>query len=437
MSGKDKTENESDIKLPENPEDITAATWLDLFNRLNNTLSTIQEDLKDIKTVKSQVSSFSTEWKESVDTQLATAATKSDSQRFKINLLTNMVINQEERLEVAENRITAAYEHEIKPNLVLHGIPEKAEETKEQLEEEISNFFKSTMELTDKEIPLNDAFRMGTGRARPILLKLKYPNDKAKIFANASKLKDKTNSNKKMYFIHDDMSDKQTETRQFYRELIKENKTKQKDDQLKIKMSRGRVLVNNEVVKQKVRPTTKADILRMTEKQLEITRAAKLIPGPDHIEKGSEYVSYIMTAKTTDDVQRALNKLKIKHADATHVSAAYRLKSPTGPYKQKAIDDKDFGIGRAILKVLKEKELEETAVFIVRYYGRAHLRKRRFEIAEQLTEQAIQTWVSKKARQNIRHTRKNSQSSITSALDSQDEGLDECQSITGEEKNDA
>ena len=189
-----------------------------------------------------------------------------------------------------------------------------------------------------------------------------------------------------MYFVHEDMTDEQSEVHQFYRDLVKENKEKDQQDQLKIKMQRGQLMVNSETLKAKVSPPTKSSILRMTKTELDVIKAMKLVRGPEHIEKGSQYISYALKVKTTQDVDRAYTKLKIKHADATHISCGYRLNDPIGPFRQEAIDDQDHGVRRLIVKCLHSEEAERIAVFIVCYYGGVHLDRRRFEIAEQLAE---------------------------------------------------
>ena len=151
----------------------------------------------------------------------------------------------------------------------------------------LETFFKETMEIEDS-IPVNDFYRLGQGTSRPLLVKLKHPSDKAVIFTNAIKLKEKTNIKKKMYFVHENLLDEQNEMRQFYKDLVKENNTKEKTDQLKIKMQCSQISVNNQIVHPKIQPPGKAKILRMTDQQLDTIKATKLIPGPQHMEKGSE-----------------------------------------------------------------------------------------------------------------------------------------------------
>ena len=79
-----------------NPEDITPATWFGMFSSLNTTLKSLKDKINDLKEVKTHTSVYMTEWKESVDTDLITNESKLKNHQFKINLLTNMLINQEE-----------------------------------------------------------------------------------------------------------------------------------------------------------------------------------------------------------------------------------------------------------------------------------------------------------------------------------------------------
>ena len=271
---------------------------------------------------------------------------------------------------------------------------------------------------------------MGNGKTRPVMIKLRSPGDKSIIFSNASKLKNKENVKGKMYFIHEDMTDEQAENCKHYKDLMVENVNFEEEKKFKIRMTRGEIMVNNEKVKPKIFVHSQTEILRLSEKQLEVIRATKIARGPEHMEKGSKFLSYATTVQSLSDVTHAYQKLKVKHADATLISCAYRLDNPIGPYRQQSLDDGDCGIGCSILKVMKQQHSECMAVFIVRYYGKIHLGKQRFEIVEQLSKHAMTECVKKsvsKSRKS-RLQRVNSQSSLqpfASAFDSQDEFSDE------------
>ena len=425
MSGKESEDvsgqAETEI-LNFNPEEVTPKKWFDMFTSLNKTLTELKTEVSDLKGLKGKVEHFSTEWKESVDKGIIDLDNKCDYQDFQVKLLMNIVIRQDERIKTLEGKQTAAFEREIRPNLRISGIVEKKEETRQQLFEEVTSFFKNTMQI-EEEIGLADAYRVGAGNTRSVVVKLQHPDDKSIIFANASNLKEKTNSKKKAYYVQQENSDQMNEVRQHYSELVRENK--ENDTKLTIKMRRGNIMVNNETMKAKVSAPTVAEIIQLTEAERETIRACKLTTGGEHVEKGSEFISYAVKVKSVAEVDRAYKKMRIKHAGATHVICAYRLDNPIGPYRQQAVDDGDFGLGRAALKVLKKKEIVNTCIFIVRYYGGTHLGKRRFEITEDLTEKAIRSLTHKLIGARRKSQRQLSQSSVTSALSQAESQEDE------------
>ena len=385
-----------------------------LFIQLNTTLSGLKEDIKQLKREKG-IDSNDIDWKESIENDIVNSDNCMDQYDHKVKLLTNIVIRQDERIRVLENRLTAAYAREIKPNLKISGIEEKRNETRVELFELLTKFFKETMQI-ESTIEINDAYCVGQGVARSIMVKLRYVSDKAVVFGNAKILKGKQNEKKQGYFVQDDQTDEQKEHCSFYRDLVNKNKERDDENKLTIKMQKGKIMVNNNVVKEAFIPPDVTDILRLNNEEAETACAYKLIKGPQHVEKGSEYFSYIFKAKNVKETRITYNKIKTKFADATHVSCTYRLENPTGPYRQQAIDDGDAGVGRSILKILKKNELEHIGVFVVRFYGKVHLGKRRFEIAEQLTEGACKSYNNKLVQDRPKSKRQISQTSISSVL---------------------
>ena len=171
-----------------------------------------------------------------------------------------------------EDRVTAAYKWEIKPNIIIHGIIEHAGENRSKLFELVNAFFKESM-CIEETIEFSDAYRLGTGKARPVLVKLKYVSDKAVVYENVTNLKEKRNAKKKLYFVHDDLLEEEAETKKMYQEYIKENLSQDDENKLTIKMSKGRIVVNNNVLKQKVSPPSNGDTLRLSVYELEAIQA--------------------------------------------------------------------------------------------------------------------------------------------------------------------
>ena len=165
-----------------------------------------------------------------------------------------------------------------------------------------------------------------------------------------------------------------------------------------ISLKKGKLRINNSIVKNKLVPPNVVDILTLTDEELEHVHQVKTYSAGNHEESGSEFMCYFQRVNTVDDVQQGLVKIKIKHGDATHIVTAFRLENLVGPYKQEFLDDGEFGAGRRVLDVLKEEEQFKIAIFIPRYHGGENIGKRRFEIYELLTKRAVGLLKQKLAR---------------------------------------
>ena len=186
-----------------------------------------------------------------------------------------------------------------------------------------------------------------------VVVKLKYPSDKAIVFGNVSKLKGKKNAQKSAYCISEDKTDEKEELRKQYRMLVKKNEEQEDDDKKfkSIKMAKGKIYVNNSIVCKYVKPPSNAEILQLTKNQLEEVQRAKIIKDGEHSEREPDFVSFAFKARNGLQESERLNMVM------QHIACAYRLDNPFEPYRQEAIDDGDHGVGREILKVLKDKEI--------------------------------------------------------------------------------
>jgi putative IMPACT (imprinted ancient) family translation regulator len=86
------------------------------------------------------------------------------------------------------------------------------------------------------------------------------------------------------------------------------------------------------------------------------------------VEKKSKFYGYLLSCTSEDEIKNALEFLKKEHKKATHICWAGRMKSP---FFEKAVDDGEPSgtAGRPILGVMQKKDVQNAAVFIVRYFG--------------------------------------------------------------------
>ena len=237
-------------------------------------------------------------------------------------------------------------------------------------------------------------------------------SDKGIIFSHTHNLKPKDENSRRRFYIDDDRDAESKDQREFYRDLAKENSNKLKEDQKLVRLNRGKILINNKEFSHSHRIPKKSELLKINGVELEDILAVKLIEGGEHMEEGSKFIGFAQKAKSMVDVNKGLKKLVIKYADATHISCAYRFGNELE--QQGYENGGEIGQGRNILSVLRTKDMENICVYVVRYYGRKHLGKRRFEIAKRLANSSIKEFQLTKQSRNARLSRANLGGSQTS-----------------------
>ena len=179
-------------------------------------------------------------------------------------------------------------------------------------------------------------------------------------------------------------------------------------------MVKGTIMANNTRVVNKIKVPQANDLLQLSDHEYDQVRACKLAKGQPHSESQSDFYCFAAKTKTIEEVNRAYMKVKIQHADATHVCCAYRFAGAIGPFHQQGTDDGEIGAARRMLQIMKELEAEDLSVFVVRHYGGKHMGKRRFEIYQNQTREAITAYRKRLVKQRQRTDRQISQSSLAS-----------------------
>lgn len=262
-----------------------------------------------------------------------------------------------------------------------------------------NNFVERGLELQEL-IPANKAFRIGSGTNRPLLVELRNTDHKKKLFINAAKLKGKVNENGKPYFISEHLPEEKNEERKRINELFTENKKKPNSHKLDMNISKGKLIINEEVYQKSIQAPNARDMLEPDEKLFDTARELDVVKGDTETRSLSKFSSFAVAVQDFQDIKAALLKVRMKYSDATHVSCAFHLPGANTPRNQDYIDDGEFGCGRTMLKVLREQQYMNMAVFMVRYYGGSHIGVARYEIFRDLTQKAIKALIDKRSQQD-------------------------------------
>ena len=420
---------------PDQQKPVSENDWWEMFKKIGLALNGVQSELMQMKNLKEKIdthtNSYTENWKTEIEDKMQILELCDSDKDFQLKLLTNVVVRQQEKIDELESRLNRVQQKETRANVVISGLEEDKGESHDKLLKKAKEFIKEKLEIQE-DVKLADVYRKGKRglQDRQVVMRLSKQSDKAKIFANASNLKEKVNKRKKFYFIRDDGNDAQEQTRMYYRDLVKENKLLETDKQQTIKMFRGSIMINNQKVVNPLQVPKIGTLLKANAQQMELILATKVIECEEHFEEGSEFYCYVQKVRTVNDVENGLKKLKVKFADATHISLGFRLKSPLLQVDQGYIDDGEGGQGRNILNTLKNDHATEICVYMVRYYGGVHLGKRRFAIAKDLTLAAVKTL---KVTRNMRAQRLKKSESQTSLLSDFSMGSTEDLDLTTQE----
>ena len=99
-----------------------------------------------------------------------------------------------------------------------------------------------------------------------------------------------------------------------------------------------------------------------------------------HQEKGSSFQAHLIKIEDKSQVIPALHKLYGNHnvAKATHNAYAYRVKGKS-VVTENSCDDGEFGAGRKILQLLRDRNAENVMVVVTRWYGGVQMGQQRFK----------------------------------------------------------
>jgi uncharacterized YigZ family protein len=89
----------------------------------------------------------------------------------------------------------------------------------------------------------------------------------------------------------------------------------------------------------------------------------------EYKDRGSKFVAYACPVRSVEDFKSKLNEIKKEHPKATHHCFAYRIGLDGNTFRVSDDGEPSGTAGRPILGQLDSKELTNTLVVVVRYFG--------------------------------------------------------------------
>ena len=86
-------------------------------------------------------------------------------------------------------------------------------------------------------------------------------------------------------------------------------------------------------------------------------------------DRGSRFLAYAFPVLSADDFKKRLKEIKEEHPKATHHCFAYRIGADRNNFRSSDDGEPSGSAGRPILGQIDSKELSNTAIIVVRYFG--------------------------------------------------------------------
>jgi putative IMPACT (imprinted ancient) family translation regulator len=81
--------------------------------------------------------------------------------------------------------------------------------------------------------------------------------------------------------------------------------------------------------------------------------------------KKSKFIGILYKVNNEDDIKRIINELSNEHKKAKHIVYAYKI----GSLEKNYSDKEPSGTTRGLLDIIHMKELDNTLIVVVRYFG--------------------------------------------------------------------
>ena len=89
-----------------------------------------------------------------------------------------------------------------------------------------------------------------------------------------------------------------------------------------------------------------------------------------YTEKGSSFTARSFTVRSVNEIKSVLNRLKEEFQDSSHICYAYRIRKGINLDEFSSDSGEPKGsAGIPILNVLKRRDLVNSAIFVIRYFG--------------------------------------------------------------------
>ena len=306
-------------------------------------------------------------------------------QDWKINMLVDTVMRQEQKIEELRWKDEKREQKEMGDTFYIDNLLHKKDE---DLITVVSDFISTNLKISDG-YEIKAAYRCGNSKPKSVCVKVNNIKERTVIFQNIGNLKDVKNSEGKKYYLNKLLPARIKEEKRREKDIIRENYLIPQASRPTVDRIDEGLQVGESIYHKKILPPTVKQLIHQPAEKKQKRRQIIITAGNQIEVETSQFYGYSAFVKNFDEIELAYLNVKEKHAAARHVCCAYRLPGTEVAYLQDYVDDDEPGVGRVLLELLKDIDAFNRVIFVARHYPGDHVGDARFLAFKQAALSAI------------------------------------------------
>ena len=283
-----------------------------------------------------------------------------------------------------EKKVHQIESNQMKKSVVIYGI--QSNESIPKCQDKVEKFFEK---LGIDNLEITECFKVGTEQNKSIVVSLNTMSQKSRIFQemNVYKKKMKEAGIVQGVFVSDYIQPQIREQRRRERNIHKESV--QQGAASNMNFQGAKLMIDKKQYQDRIKAPIATDILAMNEEQVNNICQTDIQDGQALEYKGSTFKGFILPTNSHLHIDQAYMKLRLMYPHAKHIICCYSITGMPRYEHEGYCDDNEHGGGKVLLSILKESNLQNVALFVVRLHSGLNIGKKRFELIGKAIEQAV------------------------------------------------
>ena len=382
-----KTIQPTEAKAMDEPKAINVVTVMEMFKTINSRLDVI-EAKQDEQSGAIQNPENSEILKLDYDSKVSALQEQVKNLRRENFVLDRVAKMSLQTISDLNNRVAKLELNVSRKTVSISGLIVYSK-NKDEIVREVEYFFESELNL---RLRLEDVYFVGQGDPPICIVIFSTLQDKREVMRNKSMLRNTQNSQGKPIFINEFWTTEANEKRKVKRDIFIQNQEKPAEDKISMGYVGSKLYIGTKTVYEAKRVKTPLPTEVLDLEICKLNRVLRLIigRGDEILCDRSRFIGYSAPVHSFEEIQEMYLKVKLIHPSADHVICAYSTDFDQNElFNSDFCDDGEHGAGRQLLNYMKEKDIHNRVIFVVRFFGGEKLGTKRFECILKAAESVL------------------------------------------------